>query len=70
MRNNSMEAVYQSIRDTVQITGLSEYYLRTRIRDGKIKHIRSGSKILINLPVLLAELEQQSAEQANNIVSR
>ena len=56
--------IYLSIKDTARYTGLSEYYLRTRLREGKIHHITSGTKALIHLPLLLAELEKHSTEPA------
>ena len=56
--------IYLSIKDTARFTGLSEYYLRTRLREGKIHHITSGTKVLINLPLMLAELEKQSTQPA------
>ena len=56
--------IYLSIKDTARYTGLSEYYLRTRLREGKIHHITSGTKVLINLPLMLAELEKQSTQLA------
>lgn len=56
--------IYLSIKDTARYTGLSEYYLRTRLREGKIHHITSGTKVLINLPLMLAELEKQSTQPA------
>ena len=58
--------IYLSIKDTARYTGLSEYYLRTRLREGKIHHITSGTKALIHLPLLLAELEKQSTEPAQH----
>jgi excisionase family DNA binding protein len=57
---NEFHPIYLSIKDTARYTGLSEYYLRTKLREGKIHHITSGTKALINLPLLLAELEKQS----------
>ena len=47
-----------SIKEVVKDTGLSEYYFRQNLKAGKIPHIRCGSKILINMPLLEAELER------------
>ena len=62
--------IYLSIKDTAKFTGLSEYYLRSRLKEGKINHITSGTKVLINLPLMLAELEKQSAAPAQDIDSK
>lgn len=59
-KSTEFRPIYLSIKDTARYTGLSEYYLRTKLREGKIHHITSGTKALINLPLLLAELEKQS----------
>lgn len=49
--------IYCSIKDTVEITGLSEYFLRNLLKDGQLPHIRSGAKIYVNVPKLAALLE-------------
>ena len=51
--------VYQSIKDTVKSTGLSEYYLRCKLKDGTLPHIKSGQKVFINVPSLLKQLENE-----------
>lgn len=61
-QSNKTHPIYLSIKDTSIVTGLSEYYLRSRVREGKIHHITSGTKVLINLPLMLAELEKQATE--------
>lgn len=50
-------AVYHSIPETAYITGLAPSFLRNELKAGRIKHIMSGKKYLINLPALLAQLE-------------
>lgn len=62
--NNTIDVcqpIFQPIKEAVKITGLSEYFLRQNLKAGKIPHIRSGNKILINMPRLLAELEEQTS---------
>lgn len=66
-QSTEFRPIYLSIKDTARYTGLSEYYLRSRLKEGKINHITSGTKVLINLPLMLAELEKQSTELARNI---
>ena len=50
-------AVYHSIPETAYITGLPPSFLRNELKAGRIKHIMSGKKYLINVPALLAQLE-------------
>ena len=50
--------MFLPIKEAVKVTGLSEYYFRQNLKAGKIPHIRCGSKILINMPLLEAELER------------
>lgn len=51
--------IYHSIKDAVKITGLSEYFLRTLLKQGKLPHIRSGAKIYVNIPKLTEQLEKR-----------
>lgn len=55
--NNVIFPIYQSIKDTVKTTGLSEYYLRKLLKAGKLPHIKSGAKIFVNVPQLVERLE-------------
>ena len=48
--------VYQSIKDTVRTTGISEFYLRKMVRQGTIPHIWTGNKVYINVPAFLKQL--------------
>lgn len=47
---------FQTINQTVKTTGLSAYYLRQGCRDGTVPHVMSGTKYLINVPLLLRQL--------------
>lgn len=44
---------FQSIVDAAALTGLSQFALRKRIREGTVKTVKSGNKYFINLPDLL-----------------
>ena len=52
--------VFQSIKDTVKATGLSEFFLRKGIRQGSLPHIKSGAKAYINVPAMIKQLEDES----------
>lgn len=53
---NEISPIYQSIKDTVKTTGLSEFFLRKLLKAGDLPHIRSGTKIFVNVPKLLEQL--------------
>lgn len=63
--NNAIDVIrpmFLSIKETVKVTGLSEYYLRQNIKAGKVPYIKSGNKILINMPRLSATLDDMTDE--------
>jgi hypothetical protein len=55
------QPIFQPIKQAVKTTGLSEWYLRQALKNGTLPHIRTGSKVLVNVPRLLAELDEQSS---------
>jgi hypothetical protein len=61
--DNTIFPVYQSIKDTVKTSGLSEFYLRKLLKANKLPHIRSGNKVFVNVPALIAQLEEGDVEQ-------
>ena len=56
----SPDAPWQLIPATCRITGLSQSFLRSGIKNGTIPHIVSGSAYYINVPRLLEQLDRQS----------
>ena len=56
--NNGIFPIYQSVKDTVKVTGLSEFYIRKLLKAGKLPHMRSGSKVFVNVPKLVELLEK------------
>jgi len=52
--------IFQSIKDTVKTVGISEFELRKRRGAGKLPHIMSGNKVLVNVPALIKLLEKES----------
>ena len=51
---------FQPIKGAVKITGLSEHFIRQGVANGTVAHIRSGNKIMINIPALLSVLDEES----------
>lgn len=63
-RTLDLTAPYQSIRGASRITGLAQGYLRAGCKRGMIPHIRCGTEYRINMPLLLRQLEAESAANA------
>lgn len=61
---DTTETVYHSIRETARITGLAEYNLRNRLKNGSLPGLYSGRKFLVNVPSLL-KLVALEEEQRN-----
>ncbi|WP_373214999.1 hypothetical protein [Blautia obeum] len=61
---DTTETVYHSIRETARITGLAEYNLRNRLKNGRLPGLYSGRKFLVNVPSLL-KLVALEEEQRN-----
>lgn len=61
---------YQTVREAKKSTGLSEHYLRKLVRAGKAPGVYSGSRFLLNVPALLAQLDQQSRDRMERAVIR
>ncbi len=55
--------MFLTIKETAQLTGISQYYLRNGCRSGSVPHIMSGSRFLINVPMLLDSMNRESKGQ-------
>lgn len=53
---------FQTIADASRTTGLSQYFLRRGCKAGITPHVKSGTKYLINVPLLLESMDQQSIQ--------
>ena len=54
--------IYMTIRQTAKKTGLPECLIRRKMDEGNVPHIMSGSRPLLNVPLFLERLEQESKE--------
>lgn len=52
------DAVYQSISNTARITGMSQKWLRSKVKSGELKHIMVGSEYRVNMPALWQYLDE------------
>lgn len=55
-----MTKPFLTIKEASQVTGLSQYFLRSGCRDGSVPCIRSGRTYMVNVPALLRKLEHQA----------
>ncbi|NDO18607.1 helix-turn-helix domain-containing protein [Lachnospiraceae bacterium MD329] len=60
-KNNSgnKKKLYLSVKEAAEYTGISEYYIRKYIKDGKIPYVETGVKFLINRIALKDYLKGQ-----------
>lgn len=54
---------FQRIKQAVQSTGLSEYFLRRGCRDGSVPCVKSGETFYVNVPALLRQLGAESGQE-------
>ena len=52
---------FQKIRDAVETTGLSAYFLRKGCQDGSVPCVKSGTTYFVNIPALLKMLGAECA---------
>ena len=60
--NRNDTVIFQSIKSTVRTTGLSEFFLRRLLKEGKLPGVYSGKKFLVNVPSLLELLNTSTGE--------
>ncbi len=53
---------FLTIKQAVNATGLSMYFLRRGIEAKTIPFVKSGNRYLINVPLLLEKLNKESLE--------
>ncbi len=59
-----MSPVYMSIPEAAKYTGLAACFIRKGIKSGEIPSINAGKKYLVNVPLMLEKLEEQSRKAA------
>lgn len=55
-----MTPVYMSIPETAKYTGLAACFIRKGVKAGDIPAINAGKKYLVNVPLMLQKLNDQS----------
>lgn len=51
---------FQTIADASRTTGLSQFFIRKACREGTCPHIRAGRTFMVNVPMLVQQLNEQS----------
>ena len=64
-RRKNLDAPFQSITGASYRTGISTAYIRSGCKDGTIPHIRVGTDYRVNMPLWLAQLNEQSAQNSH-----
>ena len=49
------------VKETAKAFNVSEWWIRQGLKAGTIPHIRCGRRILINVPMLMAQMDEQSS---------
>lgn len=52
----------RTIKQTAQETGLHEYFVRQLVKQDKIKYIKAGRKVLINLDLFIDFLNNSGGD--------
>lgn len=55
-----MTQKFLTIRQTAEAKILSEHHLRTMVKQGRLPGIRAGNRFLVNVPLLIEQLDQES----------
>lgn len=66
MQNKTTETPFMTIRAAARFTGLSENFLRTRQKNGQLPGISCGVSFKVNIPVLLAQLDNESMRRCSD----
>ena len=57
LNSKKPHTTYMSVPEASKLSGLSEYFIRSRAKSGDIPHIMAGNKFVINYPKMLDYLE-------------
>lgn len=57
LNSKKSHTTYMSVPEASKLSGLSEYFIRSRAKSGDIPHIMAGNKFVINYPKMLDYLE-------------
>ena len=58
--------MYLTVNATSKETGLSKYLLRAMQKNGTLPGFRNGNRFMVNVPLLLDQLEQESRKSISD----
>lgn len=61
------DKVFMTVREVAETNLLSEYALRLMVKQKKLPCIYAGNKCLINYPLLVKQLNEESQRAVKNI---
>jgi len=56
-----------SLYDAAEQTGMSYWWLRNKCLDGTLVHVKSGNKIMVNMPLLLDYLNGKKGSDTDEV---
>ena len=65
MKKEKENKIYMSRKEAAAYTGLSYHFIRKGTENGTIPHIMSGNRFLVNVPMLLQKLEEESTREVS-----
>ncbi len=57
---------FLTIREAVKLIGLSERYVRKLHHEGKLPHVMSGNRALVNVPKLMEMMDRLCSVSESN----
>ena len=57
---------FMTINEVARSGLISEHYLRLMLKRGELPHIKSGTRVLINVPALIEKLDAMSRRGDGN----
>lgn len=58
--NTEKPKIFMTLKEACRETGLSVFSLRNGCKEGKVPHIMSGNRYLVNVPLLIEQLNEES----------
>lgn len=63
--NTEKTKIFMTLNEACRETGLSVYYLRSGCKAGTVPHTMSGNRYLVNVPLLIERLNEESRRVDN-----
>ena len=57
---NMATPILQGVEQAAKTLGVSKHFTYTGVKSGKIPHVKSGAKLLINIPLTVQHINAES----------